>query len=221
MCSFGTDCEDCDARPVSREDEPREDEPDDEQGPVAEKEVPPPPSPPPPSPSPSSPPIDCAATYGAHLQDCFGVSPTACACRTDDPNGPGGCATESGGGRRLLFATLQSSYEPKLPQARASEPYGVVAHCCCLAPETMTKKEREFLEKKVAQLQKKLEKCPGRKKCNKWESTVDTLTTALGNAVGGRCTQTKSTQWCATQAEKGKCKKWATWTKCMAACERC
>ena len=148
------------------------------------------------------------------------MSPDSCACRADDPDGC--AATRPGGGRRLLFATLLSSYEPELPQALSPKArYGTVAHCCCLAPETMTKKEREFLEKKLAQLQKKMEKCPGRKKCSKWESTVDTLTTALGNAVGGRCTQTKSTQWCATQAEKGKCKKWATWTKCMAACERC
>ena len=88
----------------------------------------------------------------------------------------------------------------------------------------MTTQERAFLAKKVTTLQNKLgdsKKCPGHKKCNKWASTVDSLTVALGNKVGGQCTQTKSTQWCATKGAEGKCSKWKTWSKCMATCGRC
>ena len=151
------------------------------------------------------------------------MAPASCACRTDDPDGC--AATRPGGGRRLLFATLLSSYEPELPQAVTPKArYGTVAHCCCLAPATMTTQERENLAKKVTTLQNKLgdsKKCPGHKKCNKWASTVDSLTVALGNEVGGRCTETKSTQWCASQGAKNKCNKWKTWTKCMATCGRC
>ena len=88
----------------------------------------------------------------------------------------------------------------------------------------MTTQERAFLAKKVTNLRQKLgnsKKCPGNKKCNKWASTVDTLTIALGNAVGGQCTQTKTTQWCEALAAKGRCSKWLFWTKCMATCGRC
>ena len=88
----------------------------------------------------------------------------------------------------------------------------------------MTTQERENLANKVTKLQKKLgglEEVPGHKKCNKWASTVDSLTIALGNEVGGRCTETKSPQWCASQGAKNKCNKWPTWTKCMATCGRC